>query len=684
MSALLGTDVGGTFTDLIYIDNDGALHCFKTPSTPSRPGASILAGVDEVHEALRPAAESWRGMVHTHSSTVATNALIERKGARAGLLVSAGFRDLFELQRLALPHPMRFDSRRPQPLIPRALVREIGGRIDAAGQEVDALDEAAVLEAARELSAMGAEILVVVFLHSYRNPAHERAAREVIARAGFKLRVELSSDVWPQAREYERGVLTAINAGIRPLVESYADRLSAGLEERGIGTPARIARSNGGAELAGTLRDRPVVALLSGPAAGVSGAAEAAHDAGWESADLMTLDIGGTSADIGVVRDGRPVLSSEEHIAEFPVLTPTVAVSSIGAGGGSIIWLDPTGSLKVGPRSVGADPGPASYDSGSLIPALTDAFLVCGLLEPDQRLGGKLPLRMAPARAALSRIADSLGSLVEEVADGAIRIAIAMMTAEASNVLARRGVDAPRFRMVAFGGAGPLLGALLAEELSIDTILIPPHPGALSALGAARADLEGDLVQPVYELLHALPAARLPALLTELEAHAQEWIAAQTALIPAQSVRTALAAEMRYDGQGYDVSVPLDRNWLVDGDTARIASAFHDAHRAVYGHANDQARIWMKELRAHVVGAMARPPVASVQEVAGRAARTSRPVRLLGRVVQAAVLDRASIGQDETVNGPAIINQMDTTTLVPPDWRARRIGGGAMMLEKNA
>ena len=266
-------------------------------------------------------------------------------------------------------------------------------------------------------------------------------------------------------------------------------------EDRRIETPARIARSNGGAELAASLRERPVVALLSGPAAGVSGAAEVARDAGWEAADLMTVDIGGTSADIGVVRNGRPVLSSEEHVADFPVLIPTVAVSSIGAGGGSIIWLDPTGSLKVGPRSVGADPGPACYGTGSLIPALTDAFLVAGLLEPGQRLGGKLSLQLAPARDALGAIAAQLTCSVEEVADGAIRIAIAMMTAEASNVLARRGVDAPRFRMVAFGGAGPLLGALLAEELSIDTILIPPHPGALSALGAARADLEGDLVQ---------------------------------------------------------------------------------------------------------------------------------------------------------------------------------------------
>ncbi len=227
-----------------------------------------------------------------------------------------------------------------------------------------------------------------------------------------------------------------------------------------------------------------------------------------------------------------------------------------------------------------------------------------------------------------------------------------MMTAEASNVLARRGVDAPRFRMVAFGGAGPLLGALLAEELAIDTILIPPYPGALSALGAARADLEGDLVQPVYEQLHALPSGRLASLLAELEEQAKGWIAAQTARIPAVGVRTALAAEMRYDGQGYDVSVPLDRAWLEAGDTARIASAFHAAHRATYGHANEDARIWMKELRAHVVGAMARPPVASVQEGAGVAARASRPVRLLGKVMQAAVVDRASIGEDETISRP--------------------------------
>ena len=676
-SSILGTDVGGTFTDLSLITDAGELHCFKVPSTPAHPGASILTGIDEIQAAVP---HDSHKLVHTHSSTVATNALIERKGARIGLLVSAGFRDLFELQRLAVPHPMRFDSRRPQPLVPRALVREIAGRIDAAGREIEPLDNAAVVAAARELHAAGVEIAIAVFLHSYRNPAHERAARDAIHAAGVPLRVELSSDVWPQAREYERGVLTAINAAIRPLVEGYVERLVAGLHDRRIATPARIARSNGGAEHAASLRDRPVVALLSGPAAGVSGAAEVAHDAGWEAADLMTLDVGGTSADIGVVRGGRAVLSSEEHIADFPVMIPTVAVSSIGAGGGSIIWLDPTGSLKVGPRSVGAEPGPACYGTGSLIPALTDAFLAAGLLEPGQRLGGKLPLQLSPARDALGSIAAPLACPVEEVADGAIRIAIAMMTAEASNVLARRGVDAPRFRMVAFGGAGPLLGALLAEELSIDSILIPSHPGALSALGAARADLEGDLVQPVYTMLDSIAPAHLSDLLRTLEANAQQWIEAQTERIPVTAARTELAAEMRYDGQGYDVTVPLDRAWLADGDSARISAAFHAVHRATYGHANEAAHIWLKELRAHVVGEMPKPRIAPHPVTTAVATTTTRPLRLFGQCFTATVIDRAAL--QGTIAGPAIINQMDTTTLVPPGWQARRIAAGALVLER--
>jgi N-methylhydantoinase A len=677
----IGTDVGGTFTDLVFCTASGEVHCFKVPSTPSRPGESILTGVDEISRVLHPDAAVWRAAHHTHSSTVATNALIERRGARVGLITTAGFRDLFELQRLAIPHPMRFDSRRPLPLVPRAWVREVRGRIGADGAEIEKLHEQDVIDAARALAAAGVEIAVVTFIHSYRNPAHEQSAREMIRRHGIDLRVELSSDIWPQAREYERAVLTAINASVRPIVEAYVGRLSEGLDARGLAVPARVARSNGGAELARTIRERPVVALLSGPAAGVAGAADAAEDAGWAQADLMTLDVGGTSADIGVIRAGAPVLSSEEMVGDFPVLIPTVAVSSIGAGGGSIIWLDSTGSLKVGPRSVGADPGPACYGGGSMVPALTDAFLVAGLLTPGQRLGGKLALQLAPARQALATIGDRLGWTAEQVADGAIRVATAMMAAEATRVLARRGVDAPRFRMVAFGGAGPLLAALIAEEIAIDTILVPPFPGALSALGAARANIEGDLVHPLYARLHAVSAADLTGAYRALRATAETWIEAQSAGAGIETIRVGYTAEMRYEGQGYDVPVALDEDWLATGDGVPIAAAFHAAHRAVYGHATEANEVWLKELRVHITGAIPRQRLRAVRDD-DDAAASQRPVRLGARVVEAAVLGRAAVAADAVVPGPAILNQMDTTTLIPPGWQARLAPSGALILSR--
>jgi len=677
----IGTDVGGTFTDLVFCTASGDVHCFKTPSTPSRPGESILIGVDEIRTALIPPDLAWSAAHHTHSSTVATNALIERRGARVGLITTAGFRDVFELQRLAIPHPMRFDSRRPIPLVPRELVREVRGRIGADGREIEALDDAGLIEAAKALAAAGVEIAVVTFIHSYRNPAHERRARDLIQAQGIPLRMELSTDIWPQAREYERAVLTTINAMVRPIVEAYVARLTNGLSERNLSTQARIARSNGGAELARTMHDRPVVALLSGPAAGVAGAADAAEDAGWSAADLMTLDVGGTSADIGVIRDGQPVLSSEELVGEFPVLIPTVAVSSIGAGGGSIIWVDTAGSLKVGPRSVGADPGPACYSSGSITPALTDAFLVAGLLTPGQRLGGKLALQLDPARRALATVGERLSLTEEQVADGAIRVVTAMMAAEATRVLARRGVDAPRFRMVAFGGAGPLIAALIAEEIAIDMILIPPFPGALSALGAARADIAGDLVHPVYARLHRLSAATLIQIHHALQNQSQAWTAEQSIGSDVGPFRTTYTGEMRYEGQGYDVPVVLEADWLAHGDRDAIEVAFHAAHRGVYGHASEGNEVWLKELRVHLSGPIPRPRIRAVTDHVAQPT-TTRLIRLFGRSIMATVIDRAMIAAGDLLQGPAIVNQMDTTTLIPPGWQAGLAASGALVLRR--
>jgi N-methylhydantoinase A len=316
------------------------------------------------------------------------------------------------------------------------------------------------------------------------------------------------------------------------------------------------------------------------------------------------------------------------------------------------------------------------------VPALTDAFLVAGLLAPGQLLGGKLPLRMEPARAALASLARPLGMPVEAAADGAVRVAVALMAAEASNVLARRGVDAPRFRMVAFGGAGPLVAALLAEEIGIDAILIPPFPGGLSALGAARADLEGDLVEPVYERLGALGRPVLARLSADLQARAAGWIAEQTARLAATGTRVELAADMRYDGQGYDVTVPLDAAWLSAGDVTRLRAAFHDAHRGTYGHANENAEIWLKELRAHIVGAMPQPRIVPLRRAAGGGGEGTRIVRLFGREVAARIYDRDTLGPGQHLAGPAIVNQMDTTTWIPKGWRAEVVASGALVLER--
>lgn len=681
----LGVDVGGTFTDLVFFTDAGDFHCVKVPSTPATPGISTLQGIDEIKAALPIPTAVWASMHHTHSSTVATNALIERAGAQLGFITTEGFRDLLEIQRLATPRPMRYDSRRPLPLVRREMVRDVAERIDADGRIVRRLDVDAVVAAAKELRSGGARHIVITFMHSYRNSAHEQEAKRAIIAAMDDVRVELSSEVWPQAREFERSTLTCINAFVRPVVESHVTQLSAGLLERGITTPPRGARSNGGMELLTSLAERPVVALLSGPAAGVAGAAAAAFDAGWGPADLMTIDVGGTSADIGVVRDGRPVLSSEEHIADFPILIPTIAVSAIGAGGGSILWVDPTGSLKVGPRSVGADPGPACYGNpNSTTPALSDAFLLAGFLAAGQRLGNKLGLKVEPARRALQAVGERIGLTAEEVADGAIQVATAMMASEATRVLARRGVDVPRFRMVAYGGAGPLVAALVAEEIYIDSVLIPPTPGALSAFGAARADIEGDFVRPVYQMVSNLPHHDMAFALSALRETAEEWLSKEASALSLQGSLIEFSAEMRYDGQGYDVGVPVDPDWFARGAKNDLVQAFHAAHQAVYGHSSGDANVWLKELRVHVIGYLAKPIVAARSLASADSTVNERPLRLRGRQFSARVIQRAALQGAGPVSGPAIVEQMDTTTLVPDGWTVEAVAGGAMVLSRVA
>lgn len=679
----LGVDVGGTFTDLVFYTDSGEFVCVKVPSTPATPGLSTLIGLEEIRGKTSVKPEVWAAMQHTHSSTVATNALIERVGAKLGLITTAGFRDLLEIQRLATPNPTRYDSRRPLPLVQREMVRDVAGRINATGEVVQPLDTAATVAAAKELRALGATLIVICFMHSYRNPAHEEEAKRAISTEVPGLRVELSSEVWPQAREFERATLTCVNAFVRPVVEDHVSLLTEGLTKLGIASTARSGRSNGGIELLTSLAERPVGALLSGPAAGVAGAAATAIDAGWDEADLLTIDVGGTSADIGVVLAGRPVMSTEEHIADFPILMPTISVSAIGAGGGSVIWVDPALSLKVGPRSVGADPGPACYGKGKNSPAaLTDAFLVAGFLSPGQMLGNKLALQMDLARDALQAVGDQIDWNADQVADGAIRVACAMMAAEATNVLARHGVDLPQFSMVAYGGAGPLVAALVAEEIYIDRVLIPPTPGALSAFGAARADLEGDFVRPIYQLLDEFDALGMSAAVQALREKAEGWLTREANGLAVKQSLMEFSADMRYDGQGYDVTVKVNPDWLFQEDRSQLMAAFHAAHKAAYGYLNEHSQVWLKELRVHLTGQLGKPLVpARAQQAIGITA-SERLVRLRGTQVTARVVDRAQLRCDEPLFGPAIVEQMDTTTIVPDGWKVEVVASGAMVLSR--
>ncbi|MGH3357551.1 MAG: hydantoinase/oxoprolinase family protein [Nocardioidaceae bacterium] len=664
----LGVDVGGTFTDLVFYDDDGTTHCVKVPSNRRRPAESTLHGIAELRNRADISTSGWDRMHHTHSSTVATNALIERDGPELGMLVTEGFRDILALQRFALPHPMRFDSRRVTPLVRRRFVHEIRERVGADGTVMEPLCDDDVLAATKTLVEEGIATVVVCFLHSYRNPDHEQRVVRLIAEHAPDLHVQISSGVWPQAREYERATLTAMNAFVRPTVDWYATDLIDGLRELDISTAPRVARSNGGMELLATLRERPAAALLSGPAAGVTGAALAAAEAGWDGADLLTLDVGGTSADIGVIRAGRAVLSSEEHIADFPLLLPSIAVSAIGAGGGSVVWLQNDDTLKVGPRSVGADPGPACYGNANAVDAaLSDAFVVCGLLADGQRLADRLSLQADPARAALERLGAGDATTVGA---GAIRVTVAMMAAEAMNVLSRRGVDVDEFRMVAYGGAGPLVAALLADEIHVRSVLIPHTPGALSAFGAAHANLEGDLLEPVYRRLGTLTSADLNTHARALERQIDAWVHAENQEFGLPEVIVELSAEMRYDGQGYDVTVPIERQWLDDGQTDVIAAAFHRAHHATYGHSSEGADAWLNEVRAHVLGVIPKTPLRERPSHRGRSVDARRPVHLDGQQLTCAVHQRDHLAPGDTLNGPAIIEQMDTTTFVPPRWRA--------------
>jgi len=674
----LGIDIGGTFTDFtLWIGAEQRFATLKVPTTRSRPAQGVVAGLERLaaEQAVSPQAIDH----FVHGTTIALNTLIERDGARLGLLVTRGFRDLLIIQRLRMPTPYNWRTGRPAPLIARRHTFEVSERLGPGGEVDTPLAEDEVRAAAEAARAAELDGLVVCFLHAYTNPAHEVRARALIEEAAPGLYVCCSHETWPRMREYERATISVMNAFVAPKTAGYLADLEEKTRALGMATTPYITQSTGGIVSAASARRNPVEMLLSGPAAGVMGAVHAAAEVGVR--DFITLDIGGTSADVAFVDGGRPRISQSEHIADFPLLMPVVGVSSIGAGGGSVVSADEHGVIHVGPASVGAEPGPACYGRGGRLPAVTDVFLLGGFLNPQTFAGGGLGLSVDAAAAAVAPLTGQVGRDLPGTIEAVIQVAVSAIYAEISNLAARQGVSPSDYALLPFGGAGPLLAVAVAEELGIDRVIVPAAPGTLCSLGALLADVAKPFIRSVAQPLDVADD-ELKAALADLKADADAWLAADAPALGER--RFDVAADMRYVGQSYEIDVSLDPAWIEEGDSGAIAAAFHRRHRALFAHADETAPAEVVDLRLTIVGATDKPGLSkAVAPAAGPlVAAATRDVVVRGALQPVPIYLRAGLPADARIPGPAVIEQADTTTWVAPGWTALAHPSGTLLIER--
>ncbi|MBJ3778152.1 hydantoinase/oxoprolinase family protein [Acuticoccus mangrovi] len=676
---IIGVDTGGTFTDIVLFDpRSGRLHLAKTPSTPHDASEGFGNGISEVLEVAALGGPDIDRVLH--ATTVATNLILEQKGPPTALIVNRGFRFLLEIGRHSIPRRANlFAWCKPQRPIAPDQIFEIGGRIDPDGSEVEALDEAALRAAAEAIAEVGIGTVAVVFLHSYANPAHERRAREIIAEVTPAALTSISAEVLPVMREYERGLATALNAYVKPVVSRYVGRLEERVDDRKIAAPLLLMKSNGGVAGTDTVRAKPVETALSGPAAGIVGANIVAAAAG--IGDIITVDIGGTSADIALIRGGALGLTTRSVIGNWPIPLPMVDLTTIGAGGGSIAKVDKGGVLTVGPDSAGANPGPVCYRRGGTEPTVTDAHLVLGHL-PEALLDGDYRLDRALAEDAIrTRIAEPLGLSVDAAARGILEIIDNTMVGAIRVVSVERGHDPADFTLLPFGGAGPLHGGPLARLAGCRRVLVPPAPGVLSAFGLLASDLRAEFSRSCLQRDDAFDFEDVAGVFAALSAQAEAWLESEG--VPAQSRRMTRQVSLRYEGQGSELTVP----WPGDVDAAALAevvAAFHTAHEALYSFRLDEVRIEAMTLRVDAVGKLpplTLPEIPSHTDVAS-ARVGDQPVSFAEGVVSAPIYDRARLGAGSVLEGPAIITQLDSTTLLLPGQRATVHPTGSLLIEE--
>jgi N-methylhydantoinase A len=656
----IGVDVGGTFTDFAFLDDTGQIHSLKLPTNRDTPAVPVLEGTDQLLARLGATSVS----AFVHGTTLATNTVIERTGARTGLLVTKGFRDILEIGRLRLPDTTNFDGEKPAPLVPRQLVVEIDERILASGRIYRPLDRDEVRRSVRNLLEHGVDAIGVCFLHAFTNPEHERISVQLIRSEFPGIYVSASHEVWPQQREYERCLVTVMNSYIGKRVSTYLSELQHGLTERHLLSRFHVTRSNGGMMTAEGAIRLPIATLLSGPASGAVGAAFVARAAGFDR--VITLDMGGTSADVAVV-DREVSYSSENQVGDFPVIMTAVDVSSIGAGGGSIAWVDSGGVLKVGPRSAGSDPGPACYGRGGEMATVTDAYVAVGIIHADRFLGGAMPLVPDLALTAVARIGHALSLSPTLTADSILQVTTAKMYAQLTPLMAHRGIDPRDFALVAFGGAGPTHAFLLAREVGIDRVVVPLTPGVLCALGAAISDIKGDFVKTVYANTSHLTPQELDALFSEVEGRALDWIRTQEPDAADGAYVLVRKADMRFYGQAFEIPVELPR---LISSLEQIVRPFLEKYEAVYGQVHADMPVEVVTIYSTVASVTPKPRLTwntETRRPAGGAVE-DRAILLGGDRIKATVYSRDSLMIGTEIVGPAIIEQYDSTTFVPPGF----------------
>ncbi len=677
----LGVDVGGTFTDLALVRlSDKRIFYHKTPSTPEDPSLAVTQGVEELlaGTAIDSGAVTYFG----HGTTVATNACIQGRTALTGLLTTAGFRDVLEIRRQRQPH--NYDVRMPKPVppVPRHLRHEIDERTYIDGQPAKP-PRAGQLEAFMDsLRRAGAEAVAVCFLHSYSNPEHEQAVSRWVQEQLPDAFVCTSHEVLAEFREYERLSTTVLNASLGPIMCRYLQRLTEGAERLGLAAKPYMLQSNGGVVSATESARLPVRTLASGPAAGVMGAIHLSLQAGAE--DIITFDVGGTSTDMCLIEGGVPHIAQERDVGGYPVRFPMVDVHSVGAGGGSIAWVDPGVVLQVGPMSAGADPGPACYGRGGSEPTVTDANVVLGRLHPEALLGGRMPIRADLAREAIERgVAKPMGISLEEAACGVLTILNENMIQAIRVISVEQGFDPRGFTLVAFGGAGPLLASPLANELGIGTVLVPESPGLLCALGLLVADVRRDFSMTRIMALDGAGEEGLSTAFAELEGQAVRWCEEEG--IPPERRILRRAADVRYLGQSHELTVEFAEEWFNGSGCTQLAGTFRREHERVYDYA-PEAPTQVVTFRMSVLSKVADPPAGGDAASAGldlaSAQAGARRVYFaeLGDYVECPVYLRERLPREAEISGPAIIEQMDTTTVVLPGQSARRDNCGMLVL----